>query len=155
MPESTSPLCIILIGGGDSESHSFVFCINRALHEIAAPVWGLLSIEGIGGILRANSNLDDNLEDQTIVELVFESFDDLPAVFGRIGFTLAYSLGVDCEDTLLFRTVENENPEIAELSFMTLPDYALRFPSTLETSSDREPPEWVKLLELEQSLRSA
>ncbi len=151
----TQPLCIILLDAGDSGPNAFVFCINRPLNEIAETVWYLREVDGVTGMVWANRNVDDNLEDQTIIELIFDDLDDLPAVFGRIGFALAHSLEVAYEDTLLFRPIQDDNPEVTNLSSMTLPSYALKFPTTLETSSDQELPEWSVLQEMEQSLRSA
>ena len=155
MLETAPPLCIVLMGPGKAEINSFNFCINRRLNDIAYAIWYLREVEGIDEMVRAISDADDSLDDLTVVELVFEDCDDMPAVFGRLGFTLAHELGVSYEDTYLMRPIECDNSEITELSSMTLPSYVQRFPTTLAMSRTPVQPEWAVVLELEQSLRSA
>ena len=78
-----------------------------------------------------------------------------PSTTCRLAYSLAYDIGASYETVYLFRPIKTEDPDVDMPSSMTLPSYTLKFPTTLESTSDQELPEWAVMLELEQSLCTA
>ena len=157
MPVSTDQLFIILLGAGDEERNSYIFCINRSIDDIALSVVRLKNVDGVTDYVKVERNMDDNGDDQTIIEVIFEERPDMPAVFGRIAIFFAGELNVPHDETLLFREVSRGGDHDASpLQFMRLPDFYDRFPSTLNTPelegllNERE-----VLSQLEESLKAS
>lgn len=136
MTVSTDQLFVILLGAGASSPDSYAFCINRPIDDIALCISKLGEVEGVKAFTRAERGIDNDGNAQTVVEVIFDGRDNMPAVFGRIAVAFAEFLGLSYRDTLLFREVVGGDSELSELSFMELPDYAERFPGVFPAPID-------------------
>ena len=154
MPVSTDELFIILLGAGETSSDAYAFCVNRPIHDIAPCIAELKNIEGIRNFAKAIRNVDTDGNDQTIIEVIFESQENMPAMFGRIAVAFAHYLGISYCDTMLFREVVGGDPEASDLSFMTLPDFSLAFSGVFpDMSSESMNIALAKLVESEEARR--
>jgi hypothetical protein len=148
---SDDQLLITLIGPGDVHDNSYVFCVNRAIDDVIHGVVGLKDVEGVEDFIKAERSTDEEGAGQTVIEVAFASYNDMPAVFGRIAFVFAHCVGVPYQQTRLARAAGARGTK-SILSSMSLPDFCKKFPSTVGDMSEDGTREEQIIAWLEQSL---